>query len=480
MKEAFRRLPWIEVLSLCVVLGAHLFFAVSIINGNVLYLGGDTTREAWRALTLLDTGRLTREFSVPFESDLYCLVIVPFIVLFKNTVLTLQIASVTFTAATVAVLYAYLRRAYGLLAAFCVGMIYAVSPLLLAHTAFNPEYSIPLYIGVIILLETVRSPYAPHARSALAGFFASLHPYFLFPYFGYLAGKIDKRVLSALKESPKAALKALGRHALLFLAGLSPLLFKIAAVHVRESGGLARWTESFVYANVVRWQDIPAILYNTATQLSWSISSFTVYGAVNTPALLTPLLFLWLFLWAVSFSVKGPRRWAVTLAAGIIPAGLVASPAGLGMRHLLAFLPFFWLMLPPLFSKFDVKRGKLLICLVAAIAIMYYVPVNISFRLNAAPEGAAVLRDTDHVSRLLASSPGKEASLYSDNSNFFFDLKYLVPEKDLRLFDDISGLPPRTALLILGAPPSGREKLFDLGTYRVSGRTICKVFDPRR
>lgn len=480
LKQAFRRLPWIDVLSVCAVLAVHLAFAVSLVHSDVLYLGGDTTREAWRALTLLTTGHLTRDFSVPFESDLYCLVFVPFIALFKNTVLTLQVAGIAFTAATVAVLYGYLRRTYGLCAAVCLGMIYAVSPLLLAHAALNPEYSIPLAIGIILYLETLRSPRAPYAQTALAGFFTSLHPYFLFPYFGYLAGKIDRRGFAGLVKNP-ASIRPLGKHVLLFLAGLSPLLLKIAVMHTAGDRGLAQWTGTFAGANIERWKHLGALLRDTWTQLSWGLGSFTVYGSVDAPALLTPLFLLWVFLWIASFSMKESRRWAVTLAAGIIPACLIASPVGLGMRHLLAFLPFIWLMLPPFLLRFPGNRGKYLLGIVTAVTLLHYIPVNLSFRRTAHPAGSAVLSDTGRLKDILSAYPGAGASLYSDNSNLFFDLRYLVPEKQLTLFDNVTGFPPRTALLIL-RPPSdgkGRENFANRGTFHVSGRTTCCVLSPK-
>lgn len=477
LKLKLRRLPWPDILVFCAVVGTNLIFSLSLVSSNVLYLGGDTAREAWRALTFISTGHFSRAFSVPFESDLYCLLFVPFIAVFKNSILTLQASGIFFTALTVAVLYGYVRKAYGLFAAACLGALFASSPQLLAHAALGAEFSIPLWVGVILFSETFPSPRAPYVRTTLAGFFVSLHPYFLFPYFGYLAGKLDGETIARLRRDPSANRLPAARHALLFLAGLSPLLLKMAAAGFAGERGLSSWATRFAGANLERWNSVPHVLQSIVTQFSWSVSSFSIYHTVDAPALITPLFLLWVFLWAMSFSVKGSRRWAVSIAAGLIPAGIFASPEGLGMRHMLAFLPFCWLMLPPFFSRFPVRKGKYLFAAVAATVLMHNALASVSFREYAAPQGAAVLRDTARIAGLLAASPAKDASLYSDNSNLFHDLRFLVPEKDIRLFDDVTGLEPHTAILFLNATPAQKKriKVRDLGAYYVSGRTACHV-----
>ncbi|MDD5627992.1 MAG: hypothetical protein PHU21_02930, partial [Elusimicrobia bacterium] len=249
--------------------------------GSTLYLGGDTTRDAARAIELLRTGRFDHGFGVPYQSDFFALIHAPFLVLFGNTILALQAASLFLGCATVLVLYAWLRRAFGLLPALCIGSLYATAPVLLSHFTVNSEMNIPLFLGTVMLLRTFPTPRARLAALAAAGLFTSCDAYFIFPFAAYLGAE---KLRPGAERSPGGRRETICGIAL-FLCGASLLTWKYAALG-RSCGhfGIWPWGGDLVRSNLERWHHPAALLADLWTQWTVSLDSHHCYGPWRGPA----------------------------------------------------------------------------------------------------------------------------------------------------------------------------------------------------
>lgn len=479
--DGAQRTIW-EALAFCTVIGIHLALVIRMISVNVLFLGGDTTREAWRALMFLKQGRLVHDFGMPYESDFFSFLFVPFMLVFKNTIISLQIAGVSLTAATVSILYLFVRRTYGLTAAFFVGCIYAVSPLLMAHCTLFTLSAVPLFIGAILLMETAFGLFSTYLVMLAAGIFTSLQPYFLFPFFGYVAG----RIRPGFFHLSLASCRKYFTYAFLFLLGLSPVIYKFTSDP--STSFLARhWNSKFVHANAMLFSGIFNRIGEFWIQLSWSLDSFVIYGKADAPFRVTVIVLSWVLVLSWSVFSKASRRWGISLVAGLIPACFIVSMRGLGMRHFMTFMPFYWLMLASLIAASPWRKGKPVFCLFAFIVAARYLYNDLTFLKNS--EAVAPINDTYKLISFLALSPKKNIRVYSNNDNLFFDLKYFLPDKNVTLHKSDAGewkeeRSDRAIILVYDdagnakIPRIGDGKHYELGSYQLSGRTtytlMCK------
>jgi len=448
------------------VLLLNLYLSVTLISFNPLYLGADVTRDAWRALTFINSGHFTHLYSIFFESDLFCFAFVPFLLVFKNTLLALQVSSVTLCALTVLIYYIFIRRKYGLLPAFGVGCVYATSPLLLSNYCMNPDQSVCLFISIILALETMNSKYAGPAAMALGGFFTSLHPYFLFPFSAYFLSKyFYKWPIDINREKIKAAIKYLA----LFAAGMSPLALKYLSPTAPGLQEIAKWYDRFRQSNTDNiWNILPA-MKNMIVQFSWSLGSFTIDGPAHSKAVLFGFVFA---VWAVSCCVgmffRRSRQWILCLFTGLLFSACVISPDGFGMRHMLAMLPFYWIFLAPIVLHFSARTFKIIFLAFMIAVSVFQVNICRHYVKNDASMAVAEINSMEYFVSTLKLSEKKYLYIHSFDANLFYGLKYFLPQKDIRQFGAMSGFPYDTGLLIVcGASQSEAEQ--EKGQYNIFG-----------
>jgi hypothetical protein len=466
---------WLETLAFLTIVTLHLSLATDLMSVNALCLAGETTREAWRALMFLSEKHFIHTFNVLFESDLYCFLFVPFLHFFGNSVLTLKLAGLSFSLLTVCVLYVYLRRAYGLTAALCFGSVYAASPLLLAHATLASEFSIPLWIGILLLLETL-GPAGNYFIALAAGFFTSLHPYLVFPLFGYIAGRV---LVDFRKPPPYHRNVVIPAYIVLFFIGLLPLEYRLFCGQTAP-GTLAPWCGHLFTTNASHWDNLLRTVQNLWVQVTWSAGSFRSSQPAHGPALLNAAVVLWAVLLAMALLFRESRRWAVTLAAGLLPAAFITAPTGLGMRHLLAFWPFFWLPAAALTAQLSWRQGKFILCAAAAAVCWQYYAIDMKV-LAHNTQGMRIAAGVEGVKNVLAMTPRPQAVIISRDSNLFYDMKYLLPGKEICGREPTDGLREGEALILL--PKGDADRGLDpvngcfipLGNFPVSDRTTCRI-----
>ncbi|MEK7233677.1 MAG: hypothetical protein AAB268_07670 [Elusimicrobiota bacterium] len=472
MNQTFpRRNLGLESLALAGIFLLHLSTVSIVSETNILYLGGDTAREAWRAWTLLKRGVLLHDYGAPYESDFYCLVFIPFLILFKNTILCLRISGMAATTATVLVLYAFIRRTYGLLAACCLGSIYATSPLLLAHAALGTEYGIPLWIGVFLLLDATQGVRNMKWLPLLAaGVFTSLNAYFILPLLGYLASKGSGSRLRA---------SVIARNLLSYAIGLALLSPKFASWGSPYSYfGPRPWFVEFFMINAPRWEHPGILLGNIWSQMTWSLGSFLTWGSAPARPLNAWLPYCWLLLFIVGFLSDAGRRWCVAFAAGLLLAALFQSPTGFGARHLLAFLPFCWMMAAPLFREFPRLVHRLPLMLMTFLIVLHQRQICHRYSLHPSL-GDRVIGNSQFLEKFLSQNPHKEITVAADNSNLYFDLKFFFPDKTI-FHLETPATPQRERIGVIfvakeKAPTHWsdlqRRPAYLLGKYNLSGGT---------
>lgn len=420
-----RRAPFaIEAGATGIVLGLYLQNAFQAAVSTSLYLGGDTTRDAARIVELLRTGHFSHQFGVPYESGYFSLAYIPFITIFGNTILALQAACLFMGSATVLVLYAWLRRMFGLLPALCVGSLYATSPLLHAHFAVNAEMNIPLMLGLVMLLRTCDAKSARTASIVLSGFFTSCDAYFLFPFTAYLCAES----LSPRSRRPtrRELLWSLGY----FLLGFSVLGLRFILDRSSDNRSAADWYAVFSRLNAERWRHPMHLLQNFWAQWAAGLSSYRSYMPWRGPAPQSWVIWAWLLACAAAFKCAGGRRWVIGLAAGLLGAALVQSVRGVGLRHMLVFLPLQWACLAALISSAGSQRMRIALAALCAIMIARQDAICASSFRGEYAFSDKVLLDTDLASRLAAMKDDQDI-IVEGTSNAFFCLKYLAPGRPI-------------------------------------------------
>jgi len=220
---------------------------------------------------------------------------------------------------TVAVYYAYLRRAYGLLPAVSIGSLFASSPLLAANAAPGSLYSVVLWVGVRLLLDTLRLPRMWHFRMLVAGLFVGFHAYFLFPFLTYLLWRV-----------PWSKRRVILRSAPFLLLGCSLYIPKWIAMW--HHGGVAEWGGLFLADNWVRLQHPAALLTNLYGQLGYALDAFPIWGPAGRPALLSGTVLCWMSIMIVGLLRPQTRRLVSSLAIVLALAACVQSTEKLGAR----------------------------------------------------------------------------------------------------------------------------------------------------
>jgi hypothetical protein len=155
------------------------------------------------------------------------------------------------------------------------------------------------------------------------------------------------------------------------------------------------------------------------------------------------------------------------------------------MRHMLAFLPFHWLMLGPVIEKVLSRAARsAVLCLLACAAVTGLAAVQSLAQKMSAHERVAA--NTESLVRLLAEDPKERVTVISGNQNLFFDLKFLAPDKSI----DYVGIPDmlaaragriviaRSALIDPLGPPT--TPLVRVARYFLSGRTTYDVWREKR
>lgn len=462
---------WIETLVFSSVIGLHLFLVTDILSANVIYLGGDTTREAWRALSLLSKGQFVPDEVSAFISGFHCIVFIPFIIFFQNTTLCLKIAGITLTLSTVCVLYFFIRRTYGLLSAFFAGCLIAASPGLLAHCTLISYFAAPLYIGIILIMESINKKQIIYLQAFTVGFFTSLHPYIIFPFFGYLIGRISKSTFRVFK------LKEIIKCIIFFLMGLIPYAYKFIFYRNTSFNKLNISFNHFVKYNSSRWIDIPAVLKDTFTQLSWSLDSFKIYVHINQPFLFSFFVILWFILIITAFLHKESRRWAVSFISGLIFAGFfVSTHGGLGVRHVLTFMPFLYLIPAAMISKISWRIGKISICILVIILAIRYCQIDYFYIRKYSPEHISA--NFEHLTSFISRVPDRGVKIFSDSDSLYFGLKFFVPEKNITIAP-IDTIHENTDFILLIRNPDSfnlsdfkNKKFFYVGKFFIPGKNI--------
>ena len=421
-----------DVLAFCFVIGLHFYLIVDMNYVNVLYLGGDTTRVTNQANKFLQTGVCYPDLNDTFESGFFCLSFIPFLILFKNTILAIQIANIFFGILTVTVLFLFIRRTTGLISALCIGAIYATSPMLLGHCMPEPLFLIPLWLGIILLLETFKGQTVKYVSVFTAGIFTGFTCYFIFPYFGYVLGLIlHKNLIRHI------TFKKIGLFIFLYILGFLLCYFHNFMPKAGSLHNLLLFVNLLFEANIERLRHVLELISNFWVQLTWSLDSNLSYGASNNPALYTLLVYFWILCMFISVFFKDSRRWAITLAIGFIPACLlssISSDTGIGMRHFLSFLPFYWLMLASLISRVPWRRGKYIICIVAVIIATRYFNLNRQFIEN--PDNISfadkILRDAQYMKSYFSLCSRNTIVVDSnDDNNLCLGLQYFIPDKNI-------------------------------------------------
>lgn len=418
-----------EILVFCFVVGLQLFLLIDTNYVNVLYLCGDVTREASRAYWFLQNGTIHHNYSYPFEADLFCLSFLPFLVFFKNSVLAVQIGGIALGTLTITVLYLFIRRTYGLMAGLFVGSIYAVSPLLLGHSMLSPIFEVPLWIAIVLLLETFTGRAIGYISIFAAGMFTAFSPYFVFPYFGYILGR-----LLGGGGIQRATFRKIILALSVYLLGWSVFYLPKFLSNPAHLANTTAFLNGLLATNAERAQNLPALIKNFGVQLTWSLYSILRYGASKESAMTTWIVYLWGISMFVAVFFKDSRRWVITLAFGFLPACFISSgvsASGIGMRHFLAFLPFYWLIYAPAISNIKWENGKLGFCLVALVVTTEYfllarlaliIPQNVAF-------AEVILRDAEYMKHFFSLCPRKYIFIREYDKNLFSGLTYLVPEK---------------------------------------------------
>lgn len=487
--------PWLEALAASSVLLLHIHLAAQAIQRNPLYLGGDSTRDVWQALNFLKRGLANPEGIGPYATDLFSLLLTPPLAVWGASILFLQMGSLVFSTLTILVLYCYSRRAFGLVAGCLIGILYATSPLLLGHCAIGCEFNIILWVSLLLLLGTIEKPWAPFLQALLAGLFTSLHIYFLFPlavYLGWKTLSVRPRV-DHLKTWKKGCVLFL-----LFFIGFSPCL----AILTRPR--FLPWFSPFLQNTVAHGRALSNVARDLLVQLSWSLDSITVWGPARANPRLTWPVCAWLLLAAASLRQKETRGLVASLACGLALAALIPSDYGLGMRHLLAFLPFYWLPLGMLLSQAPARWARTaLICLSLSLAFHQYRLVGDWLRQpNRTASSTEEIDNHFYVSRLAALLPIKSMTVIANDSNFYFALKLLCPDMDIRIVPknpekklDLAEFlnPPRnrSGILLFGQaagsdwadslnPTLGRKSRVHIFKKRLIGTTSFDLYWNRR
>ncbi|MBI5239889.1 MAG: hypothetical protein HY926_05415 [Elusimicrobia bacterium] len=413
----------VEAAAAGLLLSLYLVLAFRVAAAETLYLGGDTTRDAARAVEFLRTGRFSYEFSSAYESGHFSLLYIPFIKLFGNTILALQAAALGVGCTTVLVLYAWLRRTFGLLPALCVGSLYTTAPSLLSHLTVNAEMNIPLLLGTIMLLRTWQSRAVRRLSLAAAGVFACSAAYIIFPFAAYLwcAGRSPGKTQGLDRRE---TLLGTG----LFLGGLSLLAWKFLVIGASYGHfGAAHWGGEFLRTNLQQWRHPAALLSSLWTQWSAALALHHRWGPWPGPVSWSWVVLAWSAAFIASLAAAESRRWAVGLGLGLLAAGLVQSPGSLGQRHMIAFLPLQWAFLASVLAQ--ATRPALRRALVALVALIIVKQAMLSAAVSEArrPWADKVRQDTELAARLAGMRDGVEVRIAGGSDNSFFCLKYLSP-----------------------------------------------------
>ena len=103
--------------------------------------------------------------------------------------------------------------------------------------------------------------------------------------------------------------------------------------------------------------------------------------------------------------------------------------------------------------------------------------------LRCRPIADEVITNTEYLNRFLMLNPRKKVLVYSDNNNFYFDLVFFVPKKNVYFSDQLRELPERTGLIFICRDNTPADILilsqtafYNLGQFFLSGRTIYNVF----
>ena len=467
--------------ALAFVIALHVSIAPQVAASKVLYLAGDTTRDAWRAVDFIRSGHFSHEFGAAYESEYFALVFVPFLLIFGNTILCLQMAALFMALAAVVVLYMYVRRIYGLLAALCLGSLFATAPPLLAHLAVFVETSLPLLIGIVMILATSKDPRVKCGSMALAGLFTGFNVYFLFPFAVYLLSFPDEL---SIFRSPGAA-RERRCASLCYLAGAATILWKFArAVPFYGYFKFESWFQDFFWSNLNRWRHPGAILSDLWTQWTWCAGSLSTYSRVRDPACMSWLVFFWVIAALGCLTARGrSRRMLVAYGAGLLAIALMQSTRGLGVRHLLALLPFQWLFMAPVIARPGRNLGRVLLIMVVGLITVAQYRLADGAAAMGEISGSKETEDTEYIARLVENQKDIHVNVVADDSNAFFSLKYLAPTAAIS-YSERSGPEERHGFIYYSrdrtdpvGEPALRKKLllsgntaYDLAWLSSSGR----------
>ena len=446
------------------LLGLHLWLVVHALVGHVLYLGGDSMRDAWPAWKFLQTGRVDRALASPYESGLFPLLLTPFLALFGNTILCLKVASAALTSATVVLFYGFLYRAFGVLAALCLGAVCATSPLLLTHAAWGSLYAVAPWTALILFLSTLSDPRARAVTWAAAGLFTAFNAYFIFPLFVFGLW----RGFPAPTERMARA-RALPRPAAFwaFALGVVPLAYRIAAAH--GSGDVGSWLDQFWRTSLEHWRHPLNSVSAVWRQMSWSLDSAHFYHSRLGAPLMDAVSCSWLALTAAGAMWRRTRRLTFALLSGLAAAAFIQSLAGVALRHMLAFLPFQWLLLAPMIAT---PRGRWMRHVAGSFAFLLtlrQLGLDLFFIAAVQATGATITRDLAALAQELADRPASSATVAADNPNLYLGLLFLAPSHEIRYVDSAGKLASGQGIVLLsaGRPLRDTEDLF---RAKIAGR----------
>ncbi|MDD5627993.1 MAG: hypothetical protein PHU21_02935, partial [Elusimicrobia bacterium] len=153
------------------------------------------------------------------------------------------------------------------------------------------------------------------------------------------------------------------------------------------------------------------------------------------------------------------RGWAIGLGLGLLAAGLVQSTLGLGLRHMLVFLPLQWAFLAAILAQ--ESRPAARAALAAAVALVVFRQTVSGSQALAAqyPLAERVRADTELASTLARFREEVDISIDGGRDNAFFCLKFLLPGRRIS-FTERAGPDRSEGLIHLSRgtprPPGGQ------------------------
>ena len=151
---------------------------------------------------------------------------------------------------------------------------------------------------------------------------------------------------------------------------------------------------------------------------------------------------------------------------------------GLEPRHLLAFLPFCWMMAAPLFREFPRLVHRLPLMLMTFLIVLHQRQICHRYSLHPSL-GDRVIGNSQFLEKFLSQNPHKEITVAADNSNLYFDLKFSFRTRQSSTWKP-RRLPQRERIGVIfvakeKAPTHWsdlqRRPAYLLGKYNLSGGT---------